>query len=50
MKRFNVLYKGQRVFENLTYDQTADALHELALKFYENEKINPNDIQMEEID
>ena len=50
MKKFNVFYKGQKVFENLSYDETADALHELALRYYNDEKIDPNDIQMEEIE
>jgi hypothetical protein len=50
MKKFRVTYKGEVVRDNLTYDETADALHELALKYYDNEKINPDDIQMEEID
>jgi hypothetical protein len=50
MKRFRVTYKGEVFRDNLSYDETADALHELALKYYNNEKINPDDIQMEEID
>jgi hypothetical protein len=50
MKRFRVTYKGKVFRDNLSYDETADALHELALKYYNNEKINPDDIQMEEID
>jgi hypothetical protein len=49
MKKFRVTYKGQLMFDDLNYDQAADALHELALKFYEDEKIYPTDIQIEEI-
>lgn len=50
MKKFRITYKGEQMVDALTYDQAADALHELALKYYENEKINPEDIQMEEIE
>lgn len=50
MKKFRITYKGEQMFDQLSYDQAADALHELALKYYENEKINPEDIQMEEIE
>jgi hypothetical protein len=50
MKKFRVTYRGEVFRDNLNYDETADALHELALKYYNNEKINPDDIQMEEID
>jgi hypothetical protein len=49
-KTFRVVYKGQVLSENLTYDQTADVLHDLALKYYEDEQIDVNEIKLEEID
>lgn len=49
MTHFRITFKGETLKEGLNYDQAADALHELALKYYENEEINPDDIQMEEM-
>jgi hypothetical protein len=47
-KMFRVVYNGQVLSENLTYDQTADALHELALRFYED-NIDVDEIKLEEM-
>jgi hypothetical protein len=36
---------------NLSYEDAADALHELALKYFESyDNFNPEDITMEELD
>ena len=49
MKKFRVYFRGVVVGGDLTFVQTADTLHDLALQFYEGEEIDINDIQMEEM-
>lgn len=42
--KLNVFYKGEKFAEDLSFEEAADALHDLALKFYEDESSNPEDI------
>ncbi len=42
--KLNVFYKGEKFAEDLSFEEAADALHELAIKFYEDENSNPEDI------
>jgi hypothetical protein len=48
-KRFNVLYQGRKIYQNLTIEECSDILHEFSLQYYEGENIDPNELEMEEI-
>lgn len=51
MKRFNVIFRGEVLAENLSYEDAADTLHELALKYFESyDDFNPEDITIEELE
>jgi hypothetical protein len=51
MKRINILYKGRKIYQDLTHEECADILQDLALKYFEgDDTIDPNEIDMEEID
>lgn len=47
-KKFNVVYEGKIVAENLSYEQATDALHEIALEYY-TKNLDINEIKLEEI-
>ena len=48
MKRFNVLYKGRKIYSNLTMEDCSEILQDFSERFYSGEDINPNEIEMEE--
>jgi len=49
MKTFNVLYKGRKIYLDLTYEECSEILQELAEKFFSGDDIDPNLIELEEI-
>jgi NOL1/NOP2/fmu family ribosome biogenesis protein len=49
MKKFNLLYKGDKIYTNLTVEDYSEILQDFAERFYSGEDINPNEIEMEEI-
>ena len=49
MKQFNVLYKGRKIYSNLTMEDCGEILEDFSERFYSGEDINPNDIELEEI-
>ena len=49
MKRFNVLYKGRKIYSDLTMEDCSEVLQDFSERFYSGEDINPNEIEMEEI-
>jgi len=46
---FNILYKGRKIYQNLTHEECAEVLENLAQEYYENEEYNVNEIELEEI-
>ena len=49
MKKFNVLYKGRKIYKDLTHEECAEVLQELSEKFFSEDDIGPNLIELEEI-
>ena len=48
-KLYNILYKGRKIYTNLTADECSEIILDLSERFYSGEDINPNDLEMEEI-
>ena len=49
MKLYNLLYKGRKIYSNLTMEDCSEILEDFSERFYSGEDINPNEIEMEEI-
>jgi hypothetical protein len=49
MKKFNVLYKGRKIYTNLTAEDCSEILQDLSERFYSGEDLDLNLIEMEEI-
>jgi len=50
MKKFNVLYKGRKIYTNLTAEECSEILQDFAERFYSDEDTDPNLIELEEIE
>ena len=48
-RHYNLLYKGRKIYQNLTMEDCSEILQDFSERFYSGEDINPNDIEMEEI-
>jgi hypothetical protein len=48
-KSYNLLYKGRKIYTNLTMDDCSEILQDFSERFYSGEDVNPNEIEMEEI-
>ncbi len=48
-KHYNLLYKGRKIYTNLTTEDCSEILQDLSERFYSGEDIDPNLIEMEEI-
>jgi hypothetical protein len=46
---YNVLYKGHKIYTNLSAEECTEVLQDFSERFYSGEDINPNEIEMEEI-
>jgi hypothetical protein len=44
----NILYKGRKIYNNLTEEESTEILFELAQKSYDGE-IDPDEIELEEV-
>jgi len=49
MTQYNVLYKGRRIYTNLSAEECTEVLQELSERFYSDEEFDINLIEMEEI-
>jgi hypothetical protein len=49
MKRYNVLYQGRKIYQNLTEEECSNILQDFSEKFYEGEEIYPELIELEEV-
>jgi hypothetical protein len=45
---FNILYKKNKIYSNLSHEELAEILDELSEKYYDTGEYNPNDIILEE--
>ncbi len=44
----NILYKGRKIYKDLSYEDCLDILEELSEKYYETGEYDPNEIELEE--
>jgi hypothetical protein len=44
----NILYKGRKIYSNITHEEVAQILDELSEKYYDTGDYNPNEIELEE--
>jgi hypothetical protein len=49
MKKFNVLYKGRKIHQDLSHEQCAEVLMDLSETYYDDENFDINEIELEEI-
>jgi hypothetical protein len=48
-KYYNLLYKGRKIYVNLTAEECSEILQEFSESYFSGEDIDPNLIEMEEI-
>ena len=48
-KSYNLLYKGRKIYTNLTMEDCSEILQNFSERFYSGEDIDPNELEMEEI-
>ena len=46
---FNILYKGRKIYQDLSYDECLEILDNLSQEYYQNENYDANEIELEEI-
>ena len=49
MRLYNLLYKGRKIYTNLTMEDCSEILENFSERFYSGEDLNPNELEMEEI-
>jgi hypothetical protein len=48
-KLYNILYKGRKIYANLTMEDCSEILQDLSESFFSGELIDPELIELEEI-
>ena len=48
-KHYDILYKGRRIYQNLTIEDCSEVLQDLSERYFSGEDIDPNLIELEEI-
>ena len=48
-KLYNLLYKGRKIYMNLTMEDCSEILQDFSERYFSGEDINPNELEMEEI-
>jgi hypothetical protein len=46
---FNILYKGRKIYQNLSYEECTEILEELSQEFYHNKDFDVSQLELEEI-
>ena len=46
---YNILYKGRKIYMDLSAEECTEILQDFSERFYSGEDINPNDLELEEI-
>lgn len=49
-KLYNLLYKGRKIYQNLTLEDCSEVLQDLSERSVSGEDIDPNLIELEEIE
>jgi hypothetical protein len=49
MTKFNVLYKGRKIYKDLTHEECSEVLQDLSERFFSDETFDSNLIELEEI-
>jgi response regulator RpfG family c-di-GMP phosphodiesterase len=49
MKQYDILYKGRKIYKNLSMEECTEILQDFSERFYSGEEIDPSFIEMEEI-
>lgn len=49
MEKYNVLYKGRKIYKNLSAEECTEVLQELSERFYSEEEFDITLIELEEI-
>lgn len=45
---YNIFYKNEKIYSNLSHEEVAEILDELSEKYYDTGDYNPNEIKLEE--
>ena len=48
-KLYNILYKGRKIYMNLTAEDCSEVLQDFSERYFSGEDINPTDLEMEEL-
>jgi len=48
-KTYNLLYKGRKIYQNITMEDCSDILQNFSERFYSGEDIDLNELEMEEL-
>ncbi len=48
-KHYDILYKGRRIYTNLSAEECTEVLQDFSERFFSGEDVDPNLIEMEEI-
>jgi Lhr-like helicase len=46
---FNILYKGRKIYKDLSYEDCMEVLDNLSQEYYQDENYDVNEIELEEI-
>jgi Lhr-like helicase len=46
---FNILYKGRKIYKDLSYEDCMEVLDNLSQEYYQSEDYDINEIELEEI-
>ena len=49
MVSYNLLYKGRKIYTNLTAEDCSEILQDFSESYFSGEDIDPNEIELEEI-
>jgi len=49
MTHFNILYKGSKIYQDLTHEECSEVLDELSSKYYTDEEFDIEQLDLEEI-
>ena len=49
MTKFNVLYKGRKIYQNLSHEECSEVLMDLSETYYNDETFDVNELELEEI-
>jgi hypothetical protein len=45
---FDILYRGRKLYQNLTHEECAEILDDLAQRYYQDEEFDANELELKE--